>query len=192
MEWPSGIWDKTRDCLGIGGPLAARRHLKEPDLLNIRAATPDDADAIWLSLEPVLRAGATFALPRDWSRDDALAFWCHGDHEVFVAEDEDGVVGTYYLRPNHPGGGAHIATCSYVTAPTSSGKGVGTAMCLHSLAQAGRHGYWAMQFDLVVSSNERAIRLWERLGFGVVGTIPQAFEHPSLGFVDAVVMYRKL
>jgi ribosomal protein S18 acetylase RimI-like enzyme len=161
-------------------------------LPNIRLAQERDADSIWRILDPVLRAGETYALPRDWSRDEALAFWFLAGHEVFVAENEGNVVGTYYLHANQRGGGAHVANCGYVTATDAAGRGVTTAMCLHSLEHAAKRGFRAMQFNLVLSSNTRAVTLWQRLGFDIVGTIPAAFDHPRLGLVDAFVMYRKL
>lgn len=161
-------------------------------MLTIRPATPADSDAIWSIVEPMLRAGETYPLPRDWSRADALAYWFFEDHDVFVAEDEGLVLGTYYLHANQRGGGAHIANCGYITAPDSAGRGVATAMCQHSLRRAAERGFRAMQFNFVVSANERAVKLWRGLGFDVVGTIPQAFEHPLLGFVDALVMHRTL
>jgi RimJ/RimL family protein N-acetyltransferase len=161
-------------------------------LLSIRPATLADADAIWTIIEPVLRAGETYPLPRDWTRSDALAYWFSTDHEVFVAENGGRLVGTYYLHANQRGGGAHVANCGYMTAADAGGRGVATAMCQHSMKHAAEQGFRAMQFNFVVSVNEVAVRLWLRLGFRVVGTIPHAFEHPRLGFVDALVMYRTL
>jgi ribosomal protein S18 acetylase RimI-like enzyme len=161
-------------------------------LLNIRRATPADEKAVWRIIEPILRAGETYTMPREWSRSDALAYWFSSDREVFVAEDEAGVIGTYFLRANRSGGGAHVANCGYMTASGAGSRGVATAMCEHSLIRAAARGFRAMQFNFVVSTNERAVRLWQRLGFEVVGTIPQAFEHPVLGFVDALVMHRAL
>ena len=153
---------------------------------------PADDAAIWRVLEPIIRAGETYVLPRDMSKEGALAYWRSPGHEVFVAEDEGAIVGTYYLRANQPGGGAHVANCGYMTAPDAGGRGVAAAMCEHSLAQARRRGFRAMQFNFVVGSNERAVRLWQRLGFTIVGRLPQAFAHPRLGFVDALVMHRPL
>ncbi|MDE2166521.1 MAG: GNAT family N-acetyltransferase [Alphaproteobacteria bacterium] len=160
--------------------------------MHIRPATAADDDAVWRIIGPVIAAGETYALPCDWSRADALAFWRAADHEVFVAEDDGTIVGTYYLHANHRGGGAHVANCGYVTAAEATGRGVAIAMCAHSLEIARARGFRAMQFNLVVSTNERAIRLWERCGFAVVGRLPGAFAHPRLGFVDALVMYRTL
>jgi ribosomal protein S18 acetylase RimI-like enzyme len=159
---------------------------------TIRPATPADTDAIWSILEPVLRAGETYALPRDWNRDQALDYWFSDGHDVFVAEEAGDVIGCYYLHANQRGGGAHVANCGYVTSTTSSGRGIATAMCEHSLQRAAELGFRAMQFNFVISSNERAVKLWQRLGFDIVGTIPQAFDHPRLGYVDAFVMHRML
>ncbi|MDX8518375.1 GNAT family N-acetyltransferase [Mesorhizobium dulcispinae] len=159
---------------------------------TIRPATPADADAIWSILEPVLRAGETYALPRDWNRDQALGYWFSVGHDVFVAEEAGDVIGCYYLHANQRGGGAHVANCGYVTSAASSGRGIATAMCEHSLQRAADLGFRAMQFNFVISSNERAVKLWRRLGFDIVGTIPQAFDHPRLGYVDAFVMHRML
>jgi ribosomal protein S18 acetylase RimI-like enzyme len=158
----------------------------------IRPATEADADAIWGTLEPVIRAGETYAFPRDWSRADGMAYWRSSDHAVLVTEDMGVVVGTYYLRANHRGGGAHVANCGYVTGGHASGRGIARAMCLHSMDLAVAKGFTAMQFNFVVSTNERAVRLWKRLGFAIVGTLPAAFQHPRQGLVDAYVMYRKL
>jgi len=153
---------------------------------------PADDAAIWRVLEPIIRVGETYVLPRDMSRDAALAYWRSPGHAVFIAEDAGAIVGTYYLRANQQGGGAHVANCGYMTAPDAGGRGVARAMCEHSLGEARQRGFRAMQFNFVVASNERAVRLWQRLGFAVVGRLPQAFAHPRLGFVDALVMHRPL
>ena len=161
-------------------------------MLVIRPALRTDEDAIWCMLSPMLKAGETYTLPRDFSRDEAIAYWTSPGHDVFVAEYDGLICGTYYLRANQRGGGAHVANCGYVTAQDSSGKGVATAMCRHSLVQAAKRGFRAMQFNFVVSSNVRAIELWKRLGFNIIGTIPAAFDHPTYGLVDALVMHRFL
>ena len=160
--------------------------------MRIRAASDADDDAIWRILEPVFRAGETYPIPRDIPRADALAYWRSPGHSVFVAEDAGAVVGTYYLRANNRGGGGHIANCGYIVAPDAFGRGVARAMCTHSLDQARERGFTAMQFNFVIASNERAVRLWQNLGFAIVGQLPGAFRHPWLGFVDAYVMMRSL
>jgi ribosomal protein S18 acetylase RimI-like enzyme len=158
----------------------------------IRPVGSSDADAIWSILEPTIRAGETYTLPREIDREQALAYWLSPDHAVFMAEEDGEVLGTYYLRANQKGGGAHVCNCGYMTAAQASGRGVATAMCEHSLEYARTHGFLAMQFNFVVSSNLPAIHLWEKFGFAIVGRLPDAFLHPSLGYVDALVMYRTL
>ena len=159
---------------------------------TIRPAAPADDDAIWAILEPTFRAGETYPIPRDISRADALAYWRSPGHAVFVAEAEGRVLGTYYLRANNRGGGAHVANCGYVVAPAASGRGVARAMCQDSLERARQRGFRAMQFNFVIASNERAVHLWQSCGFSVVGRLPEAFAHPRLGLVDALVMVRNL
>jgi len=151
-----------------------------------------DQDAIWAILEPTVRAGETYTLPRDLTREEAFAYWFTPGNEVFVAEDDAAVVGTYFLHANQKGGGDHVANCGYITAPAESGRGVARAMCAHSLDHARASGFRAMQFNFVVSSNIRAVKLWRSFGFETVGRLPEAFRHPTLGYVDALVMYRKL
>jgi ribosomal protein S18 acetylase RimI-like enzyme len=158
----------------------------------VRPAQARDDDAIWGIIGPTIRAGETYVLPRDMSRAQALSYWGSPGHEVFVADDDGQVVGTYYLRPNQQGGGSHVANCGYMTAAAASGRGVAWTMCAHSLAHARARGFRAMQFNFVVSSNERAIALWRSFEFEIVGRLPQAFRHPQLGLVDALVMYRML
>jgi len=158
----------------------------------IRPALPTDVDGIWRVLQPALQAAETYALPSDMARQDALAYWAAPGHEVFVAEERDTILGTYFLRPNQLGGGAHVANCGYMVAPAATGRGIAQAMCADSLDRARERGFLAMQFNFVVASNERAVRLWEHAGFNVVGRLPKAFRHPTLGLVDALVMHRFL
>jgi len=160
--------------------------------MQIRPATPPDNDALWKILEPVIRAGETYTLPRDLTREQALAYWHAPAHEVFVAENGREIVGTYFLQANQQGGGAHVANCGYMTAPWATGRGFARAMCRHSLDYAKSRGFRGMQFNFVVSSNEAAVHLWQSLGFAIVGRLPRAFLHPELGFVDALVLYRDL
>ncbi len=159
----------------------------------IRPATAEDRSSIWTIIEPTIRAGETYTLDRDMSETDALTYWLGPDKETFVAEDESGeILGTYYLRANQAGGGAHVCNCGYMTAAVATGKGVARQMHEHSLVRARERGFRAMQFNFVVSANERAVRLWESLGFETVGRLPGAFEHPTKGYVDALVMFRTL
>jgi ribosomal protein S18 acetylase RimI-like enzyme len=160
--------------------------------MHIRTAQAHDDDAIWSIIGPTIGAGETYALPRDMSRADALAYWRSPAHDVFVAERDGQVLGTYYIRANQRGGGAHVANCGYMTAAAAGGQGIARAMCMHSLAHARARGFRAMQFNFVVGSNTRAIALWQSLGFEIVGRLPEAFAHPWLGLVDAVVMYQRL
>jgi len=158
----------------------------------IRSAGIRDGDAIWAVIAPIIRAGDVYALPREMSREEALAYWFSEGHEVFAAEENGTVVGTYYLRANQRGGGSHVANCAYATAQAATGRGVARAMCAHSLEHARSRGLRAMQFNFVVSTNERAVRLWQSFGFEIVGALPKAFLHPEHGYVDAFVMYREL
>jgi ribosomal protein S18 acetylase RimI-like enzyme len=160
--------------------------------MAIRRATPADAAAIAALILPVIRAGETYALPRDLSVDAALAYWCAPDRETFVMEADGQVLGSYYLRANQPGGGDHVANCGYIVDEGARGRGVARAMAADSLARARNRGFAAMQFNFVVSSNVRAIALWQSLGFAIVGQLPGAFRHPVLGPVDALVMFRSL
>ena len=158
----------------------------------IRLATKADHAAIWSILQPVIRAGETYALPRDMSRAEALNYWIGLGRETFVAERRSEILGTYYLRANRPGPGAHVSNAGFMVSDKAGGRGVGQALCEHALATAKARGFAAMQFNFVVAANERAVRLWQRVGFAEIGRAPDAFQHPRLGLVDALVMHRKI
>ena len=158
----------------------------------IRSVAEIDAASLWAILEPVIRAGETYPLPMNMERNEALVYWFSPEHEVFVAEDNGAVVGTYYMKANQKGGGSHVANCGYITAVHAVGRGVARAMCEHSLQHAKARGFRSMQFNFVVSSNQRAVHLWQSFGFEIVGKLPRAFQQPTLGLVDAFVMYRDL
>jgi L-amino acid N-acyltransferase YncA len=160
--------------------------------MTIRRAVPTDHSAIWSIIAPTIKAGETYALDPGMSEADALAYWTGPDRETFVLEEDGRILGTYYIRPNQAGGGAHVANCGYMTGADATGKGVARRMCKHSLEHARARGYQAMQFNFVVSTNERAVRLWQSLGFDTVGRLPSAFRHPKLGYVDALVMFQTL
>ena len=160
--------------------------------IEIRPAAPADEPAIWAILEPMIRAGETYPLPRDMTRAAALALWFGADREAFVAEAGGQVLGTYYLRRNQEGGGAHVANCGYVTATGATGRGVARSMCRHSLEHARTRGFRAMQFNFVIATNERAVRLWQSCGFAILARLPGVFDHPRHGAVDALVMFQAL
>jgi ribosomal protein S18 acetylase RimI-like enzyme len=161
-------------------------------MITVRPAGSGDADAVWKIIEPTIRAGETYTLPRDMTREDALAYWFAPGNEVFVAEENGEVIGTYFLHANQKGAGAHVANCGYITSVHSTGRGVARAMCAHSLEHAKARSFRAMQFNFVVSTNQRAVKLWQSFGFEIVGRLPGAFQHPTAGYVDAFVMYREL
>lgn len=161
-------------------------------MMTIRAAAETDSDAIWKMLEPVIQAGDAYALPAGMSREEALAYWFAPGNWVFVAELDGEIAGSYYLRANQRGGGAHVCNCGYLTDPQRRGRGLARAMCEHSLEFGRGQGFRAMQFNFVVSTNEAAVHLWNECGFRQVGRLPGAFLHPEQGYVDALVMWREL
>jgi ribosomal protein S18 acetylase RimI-like enzyme len=161
-------------------------------MLTIRSYHPNDADALWAMLEPVIRAGETYTLPRDMSRADAIAYWTDPLKDVLISEEGGQPLGTYFIRANQAGGGDHVCNCGYVTSRAAQGKGVARAMLAHSLVRAKAAGYAAMQYNFVIASNDRAVKTWAAAGFDTVGRLPGAFRHPILGEVDALVMFRRL
>jgi len=160
--------------------------------MQIRKVEASDGPAILEIILPVIREGATYTLDMDMGEAEALAYWLAPEKETFVAEENGVIVGTYFIRPNQAGGGRHVCNCGYMTRTTALGRGVARAMCQHSLAHARERGYRAMQFNFVVSTNERAVRLWQSMGFEIVGRLPGAFRHPVNAYVDALVMYQRI
>jgi L-amino acid N-acyltransferase YncA len=183
--------------------------------MRICTATEKDRDAIWDIFHDVVASGDTYAFDAGISREEALAYWFGPDTHTYVVkldrqpvpeavgfpgtatpsstaiQDRD-IVGTYILRPNQFGGGSHVANAAFMVAPDARGRGIGHAMGEHCLSEARQLGFRAMQFNFVVSTNKSAIRLWQKLGFEIVGTLPGAFRHPEKGYVDVYVMYRSL
>lgn len=158
--------------------------------IAIRTHAATDWPAVWQMLAPVFRAGETYAIPRDIREPDARRIWLDLPQQTFVAEDAAGtLVGTYYIKLNQAGPGAHVCNCGYVVSDRARNRGIASRMCAHSLALAKTLGFHAMQFNCVVSTNRVAVRLWQKFGFEIVGTLPGAFLHPQYGFVDAYVMY---
>lgn len=162
-------------------------------MIGIRRFRQSDWAGTWAILEPVLRSGETYSFPTDISESDAARVWVQVPEATFVAEDESGQIsGTYFLKPNQPGQGSHVCNCGYVVGESARGRGIASAMCEHSQAEALLRGYRAMQYNLVVATNTAAVRLWRKHGFEIAGTLPQAFCHPERGYVDAYVMYKRL
>lgn len=158
----------------------------------LRRAWEEDRAPVWDMLRPVFRAGDTYAIDPDISREAALAYWFRPERQVYVAEADGALLGTYYIVRNQKGGGSHVCNCGYITAEAARGRGVARAMLAHSLEEALRLGFRAMQYNFVVSTNTRAVETWRRAGFEVVGVLPGAFWHPAEAYVDALVMYRNL
>jgi L-amino acid N-acyltransferase YncA len=176
--------------------------LQREVLLKIRAATDADCDAIWEIFREVIAAGETYPLDPGISRAEALAYWFQLRAHVYVVELDwlnqsssappAQIVGSYTLHANQSGGGAHVANAGFIVRESARGQGIGRAMGEHCLREARRLGFRAMQFNFVVSTNESAVRLWQDLGMKIVGTLPEAFRHPTRGYVDVYVMFRSL
>ena len=158
----------------------------------IRRAGASDFDRIWPIFRAVCRAGDTYGYDRQTTREQAESIWMEQPQRTFVAESGADILGTYYLKPNQGGPGGHVCNCGYMVAEAARGRGVATAMCEHSQRVAVDLGYAAMQFNFVAASNTGAVRLWQKLGFEIVGRLPGAFKHPEIGFIDALVMYKRL
>jgi L-amino acid N-acyltransferase YncA len=160
--------------------------------MNIRPALESDFAAMWPIFQQIVEPGATYVFAPDCSSAEAFAYWFAPGVTAFVAEDNGQVVGMYKLIPNQRGLGSHVANASFMVSPAYGGKGTGQQMGLHCLREAKRAGFLALQFNFVVSTNKAAVSLWQKLGFAIVGTLPGAFKHKSLGYVDAYVMHRFL
>jgi ribosomal protein S18 acetylase RimI-like enzyme len=160
--------------------------------MNIREATPVDFDRVWPIFFEIVAGGETYAYPRDTTKEQAFELWMQMPRLTFVAEENGEILGTYYLKTNQAGPGDHVCNCGYMVSSVARGRGLATAMCEHSQAIARKLGYKAMQFNFVVSTNEGAVKLWNKLGFATIGRLPKAFSHPSKGYVDALVMYKWL
>ena len=160
--------------------------------LVIRKATFEDSDKLWQIIEPIIRAGETYVFSPDSSKEKMLDYWLAPDKETYVAESDGELVGTFFLKANQPDQGSHVVNAGYMVSSKATGKGIGKAMAEFSFAEAKRLGYSAMQFNYVIKSNTAAVGLWKKLGFEIVGEVPDAFLHPRLGLTNVYVMYRRL
>lgn len=160
--------------------------------LILRKAHPDDTAKLWEIIEPVIRAGETYVFSPDSSREKIMGYWLAPDKATYVAELEGELVGTFFLKANQPDRGSHIVNAGYMVSQNAVGKGVGKAMAEFSFTEAKHLGFQAMQFNYVIKTNISAVNLWKKLGFEIVGEVPDAFSHPTLGLTNVYVMYRKL
>ncbi|WP_085918192.1 GNAT family N-acetyltransferase [Halomonas sp. CSM-2] len=152
-----------------------------------------DFMAFWPTFQHIVAAQETYAIDPDISAEDAYQLWCKAPQATLAVKDETGtLLGTYYLKANAAGPGDHVCNCGYMVAPAARGRGVARSMCEHSQQFARELGFRAMQFNAVVSTNEVAVALWQRLGFAIVGTVPNAYRHARLGEVDTHVMHKTL
>ena len=159
----------------------------------MRTFKDEDWPATWRILEPVFRAGESYPYSPDITEKNAYKAWIETPSATYVAIDEGNeIIGTYYIRPNQPALGSHVCNCGYIVSEDARGKGTASEMCEHSQHEAIRLGFKSMQYNLVVSTNKIAVHIWKKNGFELIGTLPGAFQHRQLGFVDAFVMYKEL
>ena len=161
-------------------------------MAEIRKAEPRDKVAIWHIIRSVIAGGDTYVFSPDSTEEEMLAYWFSPEKTNYVAILDGRVVGTFWLKPNYPGLGSHIANAAYMVSPKAAGRGVGRRMAEFSIEEARKLGYKAMQFNFVVKSNTVAVNLWKSLGFEVIGEVPDAFDHVENGLTNAYIMYLKL
>ncbi|WDD99298.1 GNAT family N-acetyltransferase [Thalassomonas actiniarum] len=160
--------------------------------VQINETTRSDFEAFWPVFKEVVQAQETYAFDPDIEFESAYNLWCLSPEKSYVIKEKGLILGSYYIKPNASGPGKHISNCGYMVAAKSRGKGVARKLCLHSQQVAIELGYTAMQFNSVVSSNEVAVQLWKKLGYKIIGTIPNAYKHRRLGFVDSFIMHKQL
>jgi L-amino acid N-acyltransferase YncA len=161
-------------------------------MTDIRPATPADWPGLWGIFRAVVATGDTYPYGPDTTEEEAKALWIDAPQATYVAVEDGRVIGTYTLKPNQPALGAHVCNAGYMVSPDARRKGIGRALCVHSLDEARKFGFRSMQYNLVVSTNKGAIRLWTEMGFETIGTVPGAFNHATEGYVDALIMVRTL
>jgi L-amino acid N-acyltransferase YncA len=160
--------------------------------MRIRKANEKDHEAVWEIFREVIKTGDTYVFDPQTARSELKNLWFAESMETFVAEEDDQICGTYFIKPNQIDLGSHIANCGYMVSPKAQGKGIGKLLCEHSIDFAKRKGYVGMQYNCVVSTNVGAIKLWERFGFKIIGTIPKGFRHSKLGLIDTHIMFKEL
>lgn len=158
----------------------------------IRRAVESDFPGMWPIFQAVIASGDTYIFAAETSYEDAFAFWLGPGAATYAAEEDGRIVGMYKYAANYRDRGSHVANAAFMVDPECSGKGIGRAMGVHCLSEAKKAGFRAMQFNFVVSTNEAAVSLWKKLGFSIVGTLPEVFRHERLGYISAYVMYRSL
>lgn len=173
----------VRPCAWLSDPVPG---------VSIRAATAGDMPAIWPLFRDIVAAGETYAIDRDSTEADFQRLWFDLPQQTLVAEEDGVLLGTYYIKPNGAGPSGHVCNCGYMVSPAARGRGIAATMCTHSQTLARSLGYRLMQFNGVVTTNTGAVRLWRKLGFDIVGRVPRAFDHPTEGLVDTLVMVKWL
>ncbi|MBB5518039.1 GNAT family N-acetyltransferase [Amphiplicatus metriothermophilus] len=162
-------------------------------MLKIQPLRDEDWPTVWAMLEPVFRAGETYPCDPAITEEEARLYWAETTEASYVARDAEGrAVGAFYIRPDQPGLGDHVCNCGYVVAESARGRGLAVALCRRSQEIARERGYRAMKFNLVIATNEAAVRAWLKSGMRIIGTVPKAFRHARLGLVDAHIMYKEL
>jgi ribosomal protein S18 acetylase RimI-like enzyme len=161
-------------------------------VVEIRIAVDTDKPAVWQIIKAVIAGGDTYVYPPDSPEDEMTAYWFGREKNTYIAVDDGRIVGTFWIKANQPGLGSHVANAAYMVSPDAGGKGIGRQMAEFSLKEARRLGFSAMQFNFVVKSNAVAVKLWQSVGFEIIGEIPDAFDHSRDGLTNAYIMYRKL
>lgn len=160
--------------------------------MTIRLATSTDHEAVWHIISNVISTGDTYVFASDSTKEKMLTYWFSADKKTYVAEENDEILGTFYLKENQIDLGSHIVNAGYMVSENARGKGLGKTMAEFSLIEAKRLGFRGMQFNLVVKTNEKAVKLWLKMGFSIIGEIPEAYKHSEFGYVNAYIMYQKL
>ncbi len=160
--------------------------------MNIRKVTEQDKPEIWQIIKAVIATGDTYVFAPDSPEDEMIAYWFSPEKHVYVAEDDGEILGTYWIKANQPGLGSHVGNGAYMVSPGAKGKGIGRMMAEHSVEEAKRIGFKSIQFNFVVKSNTGAVKLWQSIGFEIIGEITDAFDHKEHGLTNAYIMYKKL